>query len=85
MNNLVFDLIKTATLNAQAKDPAHAVPEYQYIYSKELIDLVVNDCVGVIECLSPGYSDYRNQIEDAFRGDCIEEIKQRFGVKECTN
>ena len=85
MNNLIFDLIKTATLNAQAKDPVHAVPEYQYIYSKELIELVVNDCVGVIECLSPGYRDYRDQIEDAFRRDCIEEIKQRFGVKECTN
>ena len=85
MNNLIFDLIKTATLNAQAKDPTHAVPEYQYIYSKELIELVVNDCVGVIECLSPGYRDYRDQIEDAFRRDCIEEIKQRFGVKECTN
>jgi hypothetical protein len=85
MNNLVFDLIKTATLNAQAKDPAHAVPEYQYIYSKELIDLVVNDCISVIECLSPGYRDYRDQIEEAFRVDCIEEIKQRFGVKECTN
>ena len=85
MNNLIFDLIKTATVNAQAKNPAHAGPEYQYIYSKELIELVVNDCVGVIECLSPGYRDYRDQIEDAFRRDCIEEIKQRFGVKECTN
>ena len=67
MNSLVFDLIKTATANAIAKDPAHAVPEYQYVYSKELIDLVVNDCISIIEAL---------EIELA-----IDELKRRYSIK----
>lgn len=80
MNDLVFDLIKTARLNAQAKDPTHAVPEYDYTYSKELIDLVVNDCIGIIETMSPGYRDYRDQIEQALKDDCVEELKRRFNL-----
>jgi len=80
MNDLVFDLIKTATANAQAKDPTHAVPEYDYTYSKELIDLVVNDCICVVETMSPGYRDYRDQIEQALKDDCVEELKRRFNL-----
>jgi len=79
-NKLIFDLIKTATVNAMAKDPAHAVPDYNYTYSKELIDLVVNDCISVIECMSPGYRDYRDQIEEALKNDCVEELKRRFNL-----
>ena len=44
-------------------------------------ELIVAECVGVVEKLSPGYKDYRDQIEDAFRRDCMEEIKQHFGVE----
>ena len=39
------------------------------------------ECVGIVENLSPGYKDYRDQIEDAFRRDCVIEIKKRFGVE----
>jgi hypothetical protein len=41
-------------------------------------DMLINECITVIENLSPGYKDYRDQIENAFRVDCIEEIKQHF-------
>ena len=82
MNDLVFDLIKTATANAQAKDPTHAVPEYDYTYSKELIDLVVNDCISIVETMSPGYRDYRDQIEQALKDDCVEELKRRYSIGE---
>jgi len=82
MNDLVFDLIKTATANAQAKDPTHAVPEYDYTYSKELIDLVVNDCINIVENMSPGYRDYRDQIEQALKDDCVEELKRRYSIGE---
>ena len=44
-------------------------------------ELIVRECLSIIENLSPGYNDYRDQIEDAFRRDCIEEIKERFGVE----
>jgi hypothetical protein len=44
--------------------------------------MIINECITVIENLSPGYKDYRDQIENAFRVDCIEEIKQYFEIKE---
>ena len=42
--------------------------------------LVAKDCVGIVGNLSPGYDDYRNQIEDSFRGDCIAEIERQFEI-----
>ena len=42
--------------------------------------LVVDDCICVVENLSPGYKDYRDQIEDAFRRDCVEQLKEHFGI-----
>lgn len=50
--------------------------------SEKLAELIVWECVDIVKNLSPGYKDYRDQIEDAFRRDCVEEIKQRFGVEE---
>lgn len=45
-------------------------------------ELIVRECAGIVENLSPGYDDYRSQIEDAFRRDCIDEMKQHFGIEE---
>ena len=50
--------------------------------TEKFAELIVKECVSVVENLSPGYDDYRNQIEDAFRGDCVNQIKQHFGVGE---
>ena len=54
-------------------------------YDREAIEkfgeLIIKECISVIENLSPGYKDYRDQIEDAFRRDCVIEIKKRFGVE----
>lgn len=44
-------------------------------------ELIVKECISTVENLSPGYDDYRNQIEDAFRGDCVAELKHKFGVE----
>ena len=44
-------------------------------------EMIVQECVGIVENLSPGYKDYRDQIEDAFRRDCVEEIKKQFGIE----
>lgn len=52
---------------------------------EKLVELVVRECVGVVENMSPGYHDYRDQIEDAFRRDCVEEIKYKFGIKNERN
>lgn len=43
-------------------------------------ELIVKECIGIVENLAPGYADYRSQIEDAFRVDCVATIKRKFGV-----
>ena len=49
---------------------------------EKFAELIVAKCIGIVENLSPGYKDYRDQIEDAFRRDCVIEIKKHFGVEE---
>ena len=44
-------------------------------------ELIVQECIGIVENISPGYADYRNQIEDTFRRDCVEKVKEHFGVE----
>ena len=51
-------------------------------FEQKFADLIVAKCVGIVENLSPGYKDYRDQIEDAFRRDCVIEIKKHFGVEQ---
>jgi len=51
-------------------------------FERKFAELIVRECISQIENLSPGYEDYRNQIEDAFRRDCVDQLKQHFGVKE---
>ena len=49
---------------------------------EKFAELIVRECIGTVEGISPGYEDYRNQIEDAFRRDCVAELKHKFGVEE---
>ena len=77
MNERIRELIKQAT----------HVEEPDGLFLREVFDqakfaeLIVRECVDIIEKIPPGYKDYRDQIEDAFRIASIVEIKQRFGVK----
>jgi hypothetical protein len=71
MNERIKELME------QAEDPEHG-----FVIPELFAQLIVKECVGIVENLSPGYQDYRNQIEDAFRNDCITEIKYHFGVEE---
>jgi len=48
---------------------------------KKFAELIVKDLIDIVENLSPGYKDYRDQIEDAFRRDAVLEIKHRFGIE----
>jgi hypothetical protein len=54
-----------------------------WLFDKDkFAELIVRECISTIEGIEPGYKDYRDQIEDAFRRDCVEEIKHKFGVEE---
>lgn len=45
-------------------------------------ELLIKDCISTVEGMEPGYKDYRDQIEDAFRRDCVAEIKHKFGIEQ---
>ena len=51
-------------------------------FSQKFAELIVQKCIGTVEGMEPGYKDYRDQIEDAFRRDCIAEIKHQFGIEQ---
>jgi len=79
MNQRIQELAEQAKASVP---PGLVVSEWIEVYNEKLSLLIVQECVSVIENLSPGYEDYRNQIEDAFRRDCVEQLKQHFGVEE---
>lgn len=49
---------------------------------QEFAELIVRECMNIVENVPYGYSDYRNQIEESFRLYCIEDLRQHFGVEE---
>lgn len=46
--------------------------------TEKFAQLIVGACIDTVENLPSGYQDYRSQIEDAFRRDCIAKIQQHF-------
>ena len=72
MNDRIQELAKQAGWNGfEALDERN----------EKFAELIVRECAMLVETLSPGYNDYRDQIENAFRRDCVDNIKQHFGVK----
>lgn len=53
-----------------------------HVRLQEFAELIIQECIGIVRDMSPGYKDYRDQIEDALKQDCIQEIRNQFGVKE---
>ena len=49
---------------------------------EKFAQLIVRECVDIVSKVPNGYRDYRNQIEDAMRTDCLQAIQEHFGVKE---
>lgn len=73
MNERIQELINQSMVEHQ----------FEIRFSPEkFAELLIAECVKIVEELPPGYIDYRNQIEDAFRRDCIAKIQERFGVEE---
>jgi len=79
MNQRIQELADQAKASVP---PGLVVSEWIEVYNQKLSLLIVQECVNIVENLSPGYGDYRNQIEDAFRRDCVAEIKHKFGVED---
>ena len=85
MQEQIKELVKQAGLNIDGYGYPiwgclHGEDEKKEFLEK-FAELIVKECISQIENLSPGYEDYRYQIEDAFRRDCVDQLKQHFGVE----
>jgi hypothetical protein len=80
MNQHIEDLMYQSGLTAQGC--WDEMDTYDHEAIEKLIQLVIKGCIGVVENMSPGYQDYRDQIEDAFRRDCIAEMKFKYGMDD---
>ena len=81
MNERIKELARQSQMVFWPTDP-EVVELSKDIDIEKFAELIVQECISTVENLSPGYDDYRNQIEDAFRRDCVEQMKQHFGVGE---
>ena len=59
---------------------------------QKFAELIVAECISIVTKLSPDYPlryknnllievNHRDQIEEMFRGACVEEIKKHFGIE----
>jgi hypothetical protein len=78
MNNMIQQLAERAK---QSVPSGLVVEQWIQVYNIKLGELIVQECVSIVQGIEPGYKDYRDQIEDAFRRDCVAEIKHKFGVE----
>ena len=51
------------------------------LFVEKFAELIVRECVDIVSKVPNGYRDYRNQIEDAMRADCLQAIQEHFGVE----
>lgn len=81
MNKRIKELANQADLYARSDNSSMLFENYQKRYTEKLAQLIVRECVDIVSKVPNGYRDYRNQIEDAMRADCLQAIQEHFGVE----
>ena len=76
MNELIKQLAHQAWVDNDQLDACG------YTDLQKFAELIVRECVDIVSKVPNGYRDYRNQIEDAMRADCLQAIQEHFGVEE---
>jgi len=56
--------------------------EQQRLFLEKFAQLIVQECIGIVENYPSWYGDYRDQIENAFRGHLLAKMKYHFGIEE---
>ena len=82
MNERIRELADQATEKFTTYFDGRGNVTETYFDKEKFAELIVRECINVVQNLPPGYADYRNQIEDAFRRDCVAMIRESFGVEE---
>ena len=82
MNERIKELSEQADLYARSDNSSTFFYIWKKRYTEKLAQLIVQECVDIVSKVPNGYRDYRNQIEDAMRADCLQAIQEHFGVEE---
>jgi hypothetical protein len=82
VNKRIQELVQQATSELQSYSYRFGNTSETYFDKEKFAELIIQDIIQTIKTIPEGYKDYRNQIEDAFREDCIEILKTKFGVKD---
>jgi len=48
---------------------------------KKFAKLLIEQSIRVVAEVPPGYKDYRSQIEETMRNDCVDYLKRYWGVE----
>ena len=54
------------------------VDEYLPVWNAKFAELIVKECIGIVENDPSWYGDYRDQIENAFRGHLVAKMLFHF-------
>jgi hypothetical protein len=50
-------------------------------YTQRLAELILKECITVVDSTPLGYGDYRDQILESMRDSCSDRIANHFGVE----
>lgn len=81
MNERILDIaIKSGHIVGQL--PLNTNEKIQLAGLEKFAELIVAECIDVIQKVKPQYGDYRDRIENAQSAYCIGQIKRHFGVEQ---
>jgi hypothetical protein len=85
MNERIRELnLQAMSIVMNGSDPDGDV-ERMYIpseFTKKFAELIVKECIGIVENSPSSYGDYRDQISNSTREVCVEKMKQQFEIVE---
>ena len=79
MNERMLELALQAGLAKEHGADREYIGDFDW---RQFADLIVRECVMVVDSTPLGYGDYREQIEKSMRNICVGMLKAHFGVEE---
>jgi len=77
MNKRIRELAQQAEMSANKGDHVDVK-----LMMEKFAELIVKECIGIVENSPSSYGDYRDQISNSTREACVEKIKQQFEIVE---
>jgi hypothetical protein len=80
MNELIHELAEHCDFYVGNEHSDKSHEEKQRLFMEKFAQLIVLECIKIIDAEEPGYQDYRSQIEVMMRNDCAKALEYKFGL-----